>query len=218
MSVASHFLGFALVLILALPFSAAAESRGAPGWWRDLWRTPDQQAQRLFDAGDYASAAILFTDPMRIGTAWFRAGEFEHAAAAFGQLTSVEGYFNRANVLLFQGEYNQAIAVYDQVLAKRPGWQAAVYNRAIALARQQKLAPPEDDAGGTGGMLSADEIVFDTTGRVNNAKGEKTTEGGAGGSDAAMREMWLRRVETRPADFLRARFASQLQRRQAGDQ
>ncbi len=217
MSVASHCRGFALVLILALPLSAAAESQGAPGWWRDLWRTPDQQAQRLFDAGDYASAATLFTDPMRIGTAWFRAGEFERAAAAFGQLTSVEGYFNRANALLFQGEYNQAIAVYDQVLAQRLDWQPAVDNRAIALARQQKLAPPEDDAGGTGGMLSADEIVFDTTGRVNNAKGEQTTEGGAGGSDAAMREMWLRRVETRPADFLRARFASQLQRRQAGD-
>lgn len=217
MSVASHCRGFALVLILALPLSAAAESQGAPGWWRDLWRTPDQQAQRLFDAGDYANAATLFTDPMRVGTAWYRAGEFERAAAAFGQLTAVEGYFNRANALFFQGDYEQAIAAYDQVLAQRPDWQAAVDNRAIALARQERLAPPEDDAGGTGGMLSADEIVFDTTGRVNNAKGEQTTEGGAGGSDAAMREMWLRRVETRPADFLRARFASQLQRRQAGD-
>ena len=67
-------------------------------------------------------------------------------------------------------------------------------------------------------MLSADEIVFDNTGRVKNAKGEQTTEGVTGVSDAAMREMWLRRVETRPADFLRARFASQLQRRQAVDQ
>ena len=84
--------------------------------------------------------------------------------------------------------------------------QAAVDNRAIALARQQKLAPPEDDAGGTGGMLSADEIVFDSTGRVNNAKGEQTTEGG---SDAAMREIWLRQVQTRPADFLRSKFAYQ---------
>ena len=223
MSVASNFGcrgGLALALILMLPWSAnaEAESRGAPAWWKDLWRTPDQQAQRLYGMGDYAAAASLFTDPMHIGTAWYRAGDFKRAAAAFGQLTSVEGYFNRANALLFQGEYAQAIAVYDQVLAQRPGWQAAVDNRAIALARQEKLAPPEDDAGGTGGMLSADEVVFDTTGRVKNAKGEQTAEGGAVGSDAAMREMWLRRVETKPADFLRARFASQLQLRQEGDQ
>ena len=205
-----------VVLMLPLPLCAEVESKGVPGWWRDLWRTPDQQAQRLFDTGDYAAAASLFTDPMRIGTAWFRAGEFKRAAAAFGQLTSVEGFFNRANALFFQGEYEQAIAVYDQVLAQRPGWRAAADNRAIALARKEKLAPTEDDAGGTGGMLSADEIVFDTTGRTKNVKGEQTTEGGTGGSDAAMREMWLRRVETKPADFLRARFASQLQLQQEG--
>jgi Ca-activated chloride channel family protein len=208
---------FAVLLALPLPLRAEGDSGGAPGWWRDLWRTPDQQAQRLFDAGDYAAAATRFTDPMRIGVAWYRAGEFERAAAAFGQLTSVEGHFNRANALLFQGEYEAAIATYDQALAQRPGWAPAVDNRAIALARQERLAPPDDDAGGTGGMLGADEIVFDTSGRVQDARGEQTTEGGTGFSDAAMREMWLRRVETRPADFLRARFASQLQLRQDAD-
>jgi Ca-activated chloride channel family protein len=204
----------AVFLMLPMQLRAEGEFEAVAGWWKDLWRTPDQQAQRLFDAGDYAAAASLFTDPMRIGMSWFRAGEFKRAAAAFGQHTSVEGYFNRANALLFQGEYEQAIAVYDQVLEQRPGWQAAVDNRAIALARLEKLAPPEDDAGGTGGMLSADEIVFDNTGRVKNAKGEQTTEGVTGVSDAAMREMWLRRVETKPADFLRARFATQLQLQQ----
>jgi Ca-activated chloride channel family protein len=196
----------------------AEDGSGAvAAWWKGLWRTPDQQGQLLFDAGDYAAAASRFTDPMRIGMAWYRAGEFDRAAAAFGQLTSVEGLFNRANALLFQGKYEQAIAVYDQVLAQRRGWQPAVGNREIAVARKARLAPPEDDAGGTGGMLSADEIVFDTTGRTKNAKGEQTTEGGGVVSDAAMREMWLRRVQTHPADFLRARFASQLQLRQEGD-
>jgi Ca-activated chloride channel family protein len=208
----------AVSLMAPMQLKAGGELGGAAGWWRDLWRIPDQQAQRLFDAGEYAAAASRFTDPMRIGTAWFRAGEFERAAAAFGQLTSVEAYFNRANALLFQGEYEQAVAAYEQALAQRPDWQPAVENRDIALARKERLAPPEDDAGGTGGMLSADEIVFDTTGRTKNVKGEQTTGGGSGASDAAMREMWLRRVETKPADFLRARFSSQLQLRQEGDQ
>lgn len=210
--------GIWLAVLVMAPMLLRAEGELgiAAGWWQDFWRTPDQQAQRLFDAGDYTSAASRFTDPMRIGMAWYRAGEFERAAAAFGQLTSVEAYFNRANALLFQGEYEQAIAAYDQALAQRPDWQPAVENREIALARKERLAPPEDDAGGTGGMLSADEIVFDTTGRTKSARGEQTTEGGSGVSDAAMREMWLRRVETKPADFLRARFASQLQLQQEG--
>lgn len=204
----------AILVMAPMPLQAESERSVSADWWRALWHTPDQQAQRLFDAGDYAAAASRFTDPMRIGTAWYRAGEFERAAAAFGQLTRAEGYFNRANALLFQGEYEQAIAAYEQALVQRPDWQAAVENRDIALARKVRLTPAEDDAGGTGGMLEADEIVFDTTGRTRNAKGEQIIEGGAVGGEAAMREMWLRRVETRPADFLRARFTSQLQLRQ----
>jgi Ca-activated chloride channel family protein len=149
---------------------------------------------------------------MRIGMAWYRAGEFERAVAAFGQLSSADGHFNRANALLLQGKYDAAVAAYEQAIAKRPDWQAAVDNRALALARKARLAPPEDDAGGTGGKLAADDFVLDSSGRTDGASGEQTTEGGTPLTDAQMRELWLRRVETRPADFLRARFARQLQR------
>lgn len=194
------------VLVLAL-WPALVQAHG----WRDLWLTPDQQAQRLFDAGDYAAAAARFSDPLRIGVAWYRAGEFERAAAAFGQLASAEGHFNRGNALLLQGAYDEAIAAYEQALAQRPDWLLASDNRELALARKARLAPAEDDAGGTGGMLEADEIVFDDSGRTSQAKGEQTSEGGPGLTDAQLRDLWLRRVETRPADFLRARFARQLQ-------
>ena len=54
------------VLVLAL-WPAMVQAHG----WRDLWLTPDQQAQRLFDAGDYAAAAARFSDPLRIGVAWY---------------------------------------------------------------------------------------------------------------------------------------------------
>lgn len=206
----------AWVLALAL-FPVAGHADGwAATWadrWRDLWSTPDQQAQRLFDAGDHAGAAAKFSDPLRVGMAWYRAGEFERAAAAFGQLSSAEGHFNRANALLMRGKYDEAIAAYEQALAQRPDWQPAVDNRALALARKARLAPPEDDAGGTGGMLAADDFVLDDSGRTDRAGSEQTTEGGAPLTDARMRELWLRRVETRPADFLRARFARQLQMR-----
>lgn len=178
----------------------------------DLWLTPEQQAQRLYDAGDYAAAAVRFTDPMRIGVAWYRAGEFQRAAASFGQLPSAEAAYNRGNALLLQGAYDQAIAAYDQALAQRPDWVLAADNRNLALARKQRLAPPDEDTGGTGGKLEADEIVFDDSGRTDRAKTEQTTvDDTAGLTDAQLRDLWLRRVQTRPADFLRARFARQLQ-------
>jgi Ca-activated chloride channel family protein len=83
------------------------------------------------------------------------------------------------------------------------------------VARQARLAPPESDAGGTGGMLEADEVVFDDSGRVERSGAETVTEGGEPMSDEEMRAVWLRRVQNNPADFLRARFAWQLHRRDA---
>ena len=184
----------------------------ALGCSQDTWLTPEQQGERLFAAGDYAGAAQRYTDPMRIGAAWYRAGEFERAAMAYGQRASAQAHFNRGNALLMLGRYDDAIAAYDLSLQQHPAWQPATDNQTLARIRQARLQPPEDDAGGTGGLLAADEIVFDTTGRVNQAKGEETVDANTGLTDTELRELWLRRVATRPADFLRARFAVQFAR------
>jgi Ca-activated chloride channel family protein len=78
------------------------------------------------------------------------------------------------------------------------------------------LAPPDDDAGGTGEEVEADEIVFDDTGRVDKSGTESENEGGEGLSDDEMRAVWLRRIQNDPAEFLKARFAYQLYRDQQG--
>lgn len=179
--------------------------------WADLWFTPDQQGQRLMDKGQYRKAADKFTMPERIGAALFLAGDFEKAAAVLGRSQSAEAHYNRGNANIMLGEYDAAIAAYQNALAKRPDWAEAEQNLAIAKLRKQALAPPDDDFGGTGGMLEADEIVFDQSGRVNNSSSEQVLDATDQqlGEDA-MRAMWLRKVETRPADFLAARFNYQL--------
>ena len=182
---------------------------GCAGDWNDLWLTSDQQAQRLADAGGHAAAAQLFSDPMRSGTQWYRAGEFERAAAEFGRLASADAYFNRGNALVFQGKYEDAIQVYERALQMHPNWPEAEENRQLAQVRKARLERPEDDAGGTGGMLEADEIVFDLNANSGPTQGEQTVDEEGGLRDDQLREMWLRRVETRPADFLAARFAYQ---------
>jgi len=178
--------------------------------WNDLWLTRDQQAQRLADSGDHTAAAQLFSDPMRSGTEWYRAGEFERAAAEFGRLESAGGYFNRGNALVFLGNYEDAIRAYEFALRMQPEWREAEDNLQLAQVRLARLERPDDDAGGTGGMLEADEIVFDLDASSKPGQGEQTVEEETGLRDDQLRELWLRRVETKPADFLAARFAYQL--------
>jgi Ca-activated chloride channel family protein len=192
------------VVVLALALSGCADD------WNDMWFTRGQQGQHLADSGDHAAAAQLFSDPMRSGSEWYRAGEFERAAAEFGRLESAGGYFNRGNALVFLGKYEEAIRAYEFALRAHPDWTKAEENLQLAQVRMDRLARPEDDAGGTGGMLEADEIVFDLDAKSSPGQGEQTVDEETGLRDDQLRELWLRRVETRPADFLAARFAYQL--------
>ena len=66
----------------------------------------------------------------------------------------------------------------------------------------------------TGGQMKPDEIVFD----LKAGKSGESSEiaGGEALSDQEIQALWLRRVQTRPADFLRAKFAYQEALREAG--
>ena len=144
------------------------------------------------------------------------AGDFESAASVLGRSASAEANYNRGNALIMLGQYETAIEAYQNALSKRPGWQQAEQNLQIAILRKEALAPPEDDYGGTGGQLEADEIVFDDSGRVNKSSSEGVVDAADQqmGEDA-MRAMWLRKVETRPADFLAVRFNYQLAKKES---
>lgn len=167
--------------------------------------TPDQKAHRLFGVGEFASAAETFRDPMGRGAALYRQGEFEEAAGVFAGYDTSEAAFNQGNSLVFLGRYDEAVARYERALELRLGWEDAVVNRDIAAARAAMLK--REGGNSTGGMLGADDIVFSDTG--SDAGEQVETEGGKPLSDEELRAIWLRQVQTRPADFLRAKFAYQ---------
>ncbi|MEA2116085.1 MAG: tetratricopeptide repeat protein [Thermodesulfobacteriota bacterium] len=175
----------------------------------DLFLTPDQQGRLLMAKDDFTAAAKSFEEPMQRGTALYRSGDFKAAAAAFGRDDSVEALYNRSNSQLMSGKYDAAIAGYEKALSLKPDWLVAEENLALARARKEKMAPPDDDAGGTGGQLEADEIVFDKRAASASSEQTETIQGGDQVSDQEMRAMWLRRVQTKPADFLRAKFSYQ---------
>ena len=149
---------------------------------------------------------------MRQGVAWYRAGEFEKATQAFARVQTAAGRFNLGNAWVMLGKYDKAIASYDEALEKRPQWQEAKENRDLAAARAKLLESPGGDLGDQ--RVGADEIVFDP----KKPSGGEDTEvaGDQAMTDATVQAMWLRNVQTKPADFLKAKFAFQRAREAEG--
>ena len=206
---------FLTIATLICAFVAAcAWGWDSAGSFANLWLTPDQQGQRLLDRGNYQEAARRFGDPLHRGQAFYRAGDFKEAAAAFAQMDSPEALFNRGNSLVMLGKYTDAIASYDSALKRRPDWREAQSNRSLADLRRKKLEPPKDDAGGTGGREKPDEFVFDNRPKQSSGRHDEQVVEGGDLSDDQIR-LWLRNVQTKPADFLRAKFAYQLSRQQS---
>ena len=174
--------------------------------WSGLWLTPDQQGQRLLNRGEFEAAAESFRDPMRQGSAWFRAGEFEKAEQAFARGVTAEVEFNRGNCLVMRGKYDAAIERFDRALELRPDLEDAKINRAIAVARAKMTEQKGGDMGDQ--ELGADEIVYDKKKDSGGQDTEVREENAM--SNAEMQAMWLRRVQTKPAEFLKAKFAYQL--------
>jgi Ca-activated chloride channel family protein len=165
----------------------------------------DQQAQRLLLQGDAAAAAKRFHHPAWQAAAHYRAGNFKQAAGVYAGLPGPDAAYNQANALLMSGSYEAAIARYDAALQQRPGWRAAEENRAIALGRRDRIH--HEGADMTGGMIGADKGVRFDKGAVQNQQQQPRVQDGFAGD--GMQDIWLRRVQTRPADFLRAKFAYQ---------
>lgn len=200
------------VLIVTVLALVGALTIFAPGTW---WLTSDQQAQRLFDRGEFAAAAERFTGSQRSAAALFRAGEFEAAASAFARVNSADGHFNRGNALLMGGRYAEATAAYERALVLHPDWPEAINNLEIARLRAERTRLEGGEM--TGGMLGADKVVIDTEKRDSEGGGQEQVEGGQPMSDRELQALWLRRVQTSPADFLRAKFAFQLATQPRGE-
>ncbi len=182
----------------------------AVGTVRDphFWRTADQRGDQLFAEKNFAEAAKAYADPWRIGAAQYRDGQFEAAAKTFARVPGADGAFNRGNAWLMHGQYKEAIESYDRALGFHPRWKEAEDNKALAMARKDMLeASAKNRAEDQTGAYTADKIVFDQKG--DDKKGQPTEMNGQKLSDAELRALWLRRVQTTPGDFLRAKFAYQ---------
>jgi Ca-activated chloride channel family protein len=194
----------------AVVAAATAASLCAAGYelgFRALFLTADQRGRVLMARQRPADAAEAFRDPLWRGVALFRAGDFEGAAQSFGGADKAESAYDRGNAFVMLGRYEDAVKSYDRALALRPGWPDASANRDIARIRGERKKATGGETDNT--ESAPDQIVFDK----DKKGGENTVVKGDAPSmsDEAVRALWLKRVQTRPADFLKVKFAYQLQ-------
>jgi Ca-activated chloride channel family protein len=138
-----------LVAALALALLAATPARAEASTWSDLWLRRDQQAQAALEAGDAAGAAALFEDPAWKAAAHYRSGSFEESVKAYQGLPGEENRYNLGNALARSGRLEDAIAAYDEVLAKAPDHGDARFNRDLVqklLDEQKKQQAQEQGA------------------------------------------------------------------------
>ncbi len=198
----------------------------------DLWLTPDQQGRYLFERGRYEEAGDRFADFMWQGTARYRAGDVDGAILAFARVDSPEAHFALGNTYARIGSdqasvgggeasmasitsYEASIASYGRALTLRPDWTEASENR--ELVRSLLPPPPDAEEEERGGepapppSFDPDDIQFEE----EEIRGERGEIDGSLLDEDQLTEMWMRRLQTSPADFLRRRFAIERAEREA---
>lgn len=108
--------------------------------WQDLWLRPDQQAARDLTNGQVGTVAEKFQRHDWRAAAHYQAGDYARALESLKGLDGPDAGYNRGNSLAKLGQWEQALAEYDRVLAQRPDDPDTRHNRDLVrqLLEQQK--------------------------------------------------------------------------------
>jgi len=189
-------------------------------WWfvaghsfLDLWLTPDQQGRTYFEKNDYKAAAERFQNPLWKGIAYYRSKNYDAAIDQFARVDTAEAAFDLGDAYVHSGGLEQAAACFEEVLRRRPDDGAAKENHDLVQslikkkrAREKEEEPPE----GQEPIFDPDEIKVDEKGK----KGKKGEIEQADLSAEEVQQVWMRRLQTTPSDFLRLKFAAQAEETQ----
>ena len=203
-------------------------------WWWDLWLTPDQQGQRLFNQQAYLEAAKHFVDPLRKGTAYYYASEFELAHSAFLEMQNDPseevrdyGLYNAASALARQREYLAARDLLKS-LANKPTLSESLrpdveHNLKVIGGIVDEINQMSESQAGTEQEASTElgdnpqtaEGADEKTSAELMIKETLSADDILGSQELA--DKWLKRVEADPKYFLNAKFQIQLRSIETGE-
>lgn len=138
--------GWLTLLLIGLPLASPGPAHA------ELWRNADQTGHALLQQGEAAAAAQRFRSPQWRASALYQAGDYAAAAELWREMEGASAAYNRGNALARAGELEQALAAYDEALARQPDLADARANRQLVedLLRQQQEQQGDGDSGESG--------------------------------------------------------------------
>ena len=133
-------------LIGLSPQSTAQQaSAEAPAYW---FSSPDQAGQKSFKQGEYHDAKKHFENNAWRAASAYRDGDYEAAVSALSEPEIPDDWYNKGNALARQGNFEDAIAAYEQTLSMAGEHEDAAHNKALLeklLEDQQQQQQNEGD-------------------------------------------------------------------------
>lgn len=201
--------GLLLCVTIALLWPLFVFAVGGDRYSLDLWMSRDQQGSWFFSRGEYRQAAQRFDDPAWKAISLYAAENFDTAELLWSRQEGAVALFNRANALAHSERYQSAADGYRLALTLAPDWQPPQKNLELMLALQKKPKPPPKGNEGKANF-EADEVVFDLQGDNNNDSAEREEVDAEGMSSQEIQALWMRRLQSKPVDFLRLKFSYQV--------
>ena len=220
----------ACFLVCLLPFPASADV------WDDLWQRRDQQGWQALEDGSPEAAAELFEDQDWRNAARYRSQDYQGAAQGWSAANTPTNFFNLGNALAQLGDYQAAIAAYDQALSNAPDHEDAAFNKALMEQLLEQQAgeaaqsgnqpspnedddlPPQQDGQGASGPQQGEADSAEGDNSQGTGQQEEANEGeplpnaatadaeGSRDEQQEALEQWLRRVPDDPGGLLRRKF------------
>jgi Ca-activated chloride channel family protein len=185
-----------------------------PQEFADLWLTPDQQGQLLFQLGDYQQAAEHFESTRWLAYSLYGAENFDQAATIYDQFDNTQAQLSRANALAHARRYIKARNIYQELLSKDSTNPAALHNTKIVqkiIDETNLLSESQQAEEGESSKELGDAPQTGDGGQKKEGRKQVVEQLDAGQLllDPALNDMWLRQVQKDPALFLANKFQIQ---------
>lgn len=182
---------YPLTLSLSL-FTLAQPSTSVAADWPNIWLSDDQQAMRLLESGDAASAATRFSNPRWAAVALYRAEQYEQIVESFTP-SSAEDFFLLGNAYALLAQNEKAISAYNKALifsassvnqlTEDAGYNIALLQNQVAEEQDNNL--PENESSSAENRGDENDAGEQSAGETQGDSATQTQVGGAiGGSDS----------------------------------
>jgi len=163
---------YALLAVFILAVLSPDQSHAIE--WKDLWQTPDQQAQALLQDEKFEAAAAKFEDPEWRAIALYRAKKYKQSAEALEGIESADAWYDRGNALAKSGDLKAAANAYEQALKIDKMHEDAKFNLNLVKKAMQQQQSERKQSGDQNRSDKSDKSKQQSDEKKQGDQGDKS--------------------------------------------